>query len=118
MGSILNPIVLVIILLIAIGAVISFINVKEISEFNINNKSREEKFKGKVFEKRTETAYNSSYGVVPSVGSYKRYYIIFKSSEGILKEIAVNESEYNLLNKGYKGILTMQGTRFKNFLKE
>lgn len=118
MGSILNPIGLVIILLIAVVTVISFINVKKISEFNTNNKSMEEKIKGKVFEKRIETAYNSSYGVVPSAGSYKKYYMTFKSNEGIIKEIAVNESEYNLLNEGHKGILTMQGTRFKSFLKE
>ncbi|TQK74955.1 uncharacterized protein DUF2500 [Brevibacillus sp. AG162] len=94
-----------IIVLFILGAIINGIRI-----WMSNNASPILTQPAKIIGKRTST---SGGGNDTSVSTY--YYLTFELSNGERLEFHVKGSEYGLLVEGDTGILTYQGTRYKEF---
>lgn len=94
-----------IIILFILGAIINGIRI-----WMSNNASPLLTQPAKIISKRTRT---SGGGNDTSVSTY--YYLTFELSNGERLEFHVKGSEYGLLVEGDTGILTYQGTRYKEF---
>ncbi|MED1780538.1 DUF2500 domain-containing protein [Brevibacillus fortis] len=94
-----------IIVLFILGAIINGIRI-----WMSNNASPILTQPAKIISKRTST---SGGGNDTSVSTY--YYLTFELSNGERLEFHVKGSEYGLLVEGDTGILTYQGTRYKEF---
>jgi hypothetical protein len=103
------PLFFVIFFLVIIG-IILFTIIASIVQWNKNNHSPIENVIVKVVSKRTRVSGGSG---EHSASTY--YYITFEKENLERTELAVMGRDYGMIAEGDKGMLTYQGTRFKEF---
>lgn len=101
-----------IIFLIVFGGFI-FIAIKGISTWSKNNQSPMLTVPGEVVAKRTKTSGGSG-----NSSASTRYYVTFQVQSGDRLELGVNGSEFGMLAEDDLGMLTFQGTRYKEFVRK
>ena len=107
------PIIFVGIFVLSFGIVIANF-VREILQWNKNNRSPRLTVEAKVVAKRTHVSHrrSSSHSVRRSVTSY---FATFEVESGDRFELALAATEYGMLVEGDQGRLSFQGTRFLGF---
>ena len=103
------PLFFVFFFVIVIGLIL-FAIISSIVRWNKNNQSPIENGMVKVVAKRTRVSGGSG---EHSASTY--YYITFEKENFERTELAVRGSDYGMIAEGDKGMLTYQGTRFKEF---
>ena len=110
------PIFIGVVFVLVIGSII-FAIVKGVGTWASNNQQPEEMLPAHVVSKRTDTSGRGS--SMDNMGSRvsTSYYVTFETAGGERKEFGVAGHEYGLLAEKDAGMLTFQGTRYKDFLR-
>lgn len=101
-----------------IFAVIIFILIKGIGEWNRNNHSPRLSVAATVVAKRTNVSHYSGVGDNDFHSSSTSYYVTFQVASGDRMEFHVSGSEYGMLIEGDKGMLSFQGSRYLSFVRQ
>ncbi len=118
MADIIFPLVFSCIFLLALGIIIVVL-VKNVSEWNSNNRSPVLSVEAKVVSKRSRVSQHHSaaapdHTMAASMNATS-YFATFQVESGDRMELRVSGREYGQLAEGDKGKLTFQGTRYRNF---
>lgn len=119
-GTILSqaiPIFVTVFMVFVFGVVL-FTVMKSLARWNQNNHSPVLTVNAKIVTKRKQISQNVHQGPNPAmnyVSSSASYYTTFEVESGDRMEFAVSRAEYGMLEEGYTGKLTFQGTRYLEF---
>lgn len=96
---------------VMIVAVMAFILLRGMWQWNRNNKSPVESVEAKVCGKRMEVSGHQT-------GASTWYYVTFEEENGARRELMVSGEIYGLLAEGDEGVLTYQRTRYLDFERQ
>lgn len=90
--------------------------IRNIAEWNRNNKSPRLSVEAKIVDKRSQTTHHhhNHEGHYHTTG-FTAYYVTFEVRSGDRMELKVPRDEYGLLAKDDTGVLSFQGTRYLGF---
>lgn len=94
-----------------------FILIKNIKEWNYNNKQPIIPVNALIVSKRASVSHNHS-GENHISSTSTTYYVTFEYDNGQRQEFHVSGSQYGLLAEGDTGTLSFQGTRFIDFKRQ
>lgn len=105
------PTIMPIFFIIVFGLIL-FTIIRNIKEWNNNNKQPRLNVDATVVSKRTKIS-----GGAGDAPSSTRYYVTFQFESGDRTEFQMNGREYGQLAEGDKGELVFQGTRYHSFTR-
>lgn len=112
-----NPFLGLVFLIIA-GSIL-FHLVRGLNEWHNNNQSPREEKVVRLISKRQEVMRGGHYnGTFYQSTSSTTYYVTVEFEDGERREFRIKERVYGLLAEGDKGLLTYQGTRFLEFVRQ
>lgn len=112
------PLIFGLVFVLVIGGIL-FAIVKGIGTWARNNEQPVQSLLARLVSKRTDTSgggmMNDTNNMSSRVTTW--YYVTFEMDGGERKEFGVGGQEYGLLAEGDRGMLTFQGTRYKDFAR-